>query len=120
MDTRPFGSWPSPISPDVVVAGSVGLGGPAWEPDADGGGGGWLWWSELRPEEKGRVQLVRRRLEPDGRPVGDALDVLPDGLSARTRVHEYGGGAWWLGGPSWPGTVFFASWEDQRLHRYTV
>jgi dipeptidyl aminopeptidase/acylaminoacyl peptidase len=115
----PYGSWPSPITPDVVVAGSVSLGGPAWQPTgADGSG--WLWWSELRPEEKGRVQLVRRRVGPDGRPTGDAVDVLPDGFSARTRVHEYGGGAWWLGRSNQPDVVHFTSWDDQRLYRYAV
>jgi dipeptidyl aminopeptidase/acylaminoacyl peptidase len=127
----PYGSWPSPITPDVVVAGSVSLGGLAWEPATAGSSAdaatidgvaidGWLWWSELRPEEKGRVQLVRRPLGIDGAPVGDANDVLPDGFSARTRVHEYGGGAWWLGGSTLPGVVFFTSWDDQRLYRFTV
>jgi dipeptidyl aminopeptidase/acylaminoacyl peptidase len=66
-----------------------------------------VWWSEMRPEEAGRVQLVRHRLG------GQPADVLPEGFSARTRVHEYGGGAWWLHGPD----VIFANWADQRLYR---
>ena len=37
------------------------------------------------PLEAGRVQLVRRT------PDGVDPDVLPEGFSARTRVHEYGG-----------------------------
>jgi dipeptidyl aminopeptidase/acylaminoacyl peptidase len=118
-DERAFGSWPSPLAPAVVVAGSVSLGGPAWEPTGDDASG-WLWWSELRPAEKGRVQLVRRQIGPDASAIGDAVDVLPEGFSARTRVHEYGGGAWWLGGPDHPGTVFFTNWDDQRLHRFEV
>ncbi|GIU84218.1 MAG: peptidase [Acidimicrobiales bacterium] len=52
--------------------------------------GGEVWWSESRPEEGGRVALVR--------PVGGVpLDVLGDAFSVRSRVHEYGGGAWWVG-----------------------
>jgi len=39
--------------------------------------------------------------------------MLPPPWSARTRVHEYGGGAWWLGAES----VYFANWADQRLYR---
>ena len=98
--TLPYGSWPSPISAARVAAGGIGVGGPATR-DRE------VWWSELRPSEGGRVALVRRR--GDGPPT----DVLPPPWSARTRVHEYGGGAWWLG----PGAVFFAAWDDQRLYR---
>jgi len=96
----PFGSWPSPVTPSLLVASAVGLGGPALDGDD-------VWWSELRPSEGGRVQLVRR--SPDG----TTTDVLPDGLSARTRVHEYGGGAWLVA----DGAAFVASFADQRLYR---
>jgi dipeptidyl aminopeptidase/acylaminoacyl peptidase len=103
MTTAPYGSWPSPVTADLIVEASVSLGGPAF-------GGGDLWWSELRPAEGGRVQIVRKPL--DGDP-GSARDVLPEGFSARTRVHEYGGGAWWLHGE----TLFFVNWDDQRIYR---
>ncbi|MBI2705063.1 MAG: S9 family peptidase [Actinobacteria bacterium] len=120
-EVLPYGSWPSPITADLVVAGSVSLGGPLWQPVQDDDEiSGWLWWSELRPDEKGRVQLVRRAIDREANPVGGAHDVLPDGLSARTRVHEYGGGAWWLGGAHHRDTAFFTCWDDQRLYRYTV
>jgi len=100
MTTAPFGSWASPITADLIVAKSVSIGEVAV-------GGDDVWWSEARPEEGGRVQLVRHR------PGGGAVDVLPDGFGARTRVHEYGGGAWWLHGSD----VVFVNWSDQRLHR---
>ena len=96
----PYGSWPSPITADLVVAGAVGLGEVRVGEEE-------LWWSELRPEDAGRVMIVRH--ETGGRP----LDVLPAGFSARTRVHEYGGGAWWLHS----GSLFFTNWADQRLYR---
>jgi hypothetical protein len=44
-------------------------------------------------------------------PGGEIADVLPAGFSARTRVHEYGGGAWCLHDD----VLFFANWDDQRL-----
>src|SRR3954469_23744328 len=103
MTTAPYGSWPSPVTADLIVEASVSLGGPAF-------GGGDLWWSELRPAEGGRVQIVRKPL--DGAPCSTRA-VLPDGFSARTRVHEYGGGAWWLHGE----TLFFVNWDDQRIYR---
>ncbi|MDQ1425266.1 MAG: hypothetical protein QOD72_2764 [Acidimicrobiaceae bacterium] len=55
----------------------------------------------------GRIQVVRRDAD------GSVHDVLPPGWNARTREHEYGGGAWWVHG----GVVFAASWADQRLYR---
>lgn len=100
MAEMPYGSWPSPISAALVAAGGIGVGGPVARGDE-------VWWSELRPSEGGRVVLVRRSGSDP------ATDVLPAPWSARTRVHEYGGGAWWLG----PGAVFFAHWGDQRLYR---
>ncbi len=91
----PFGAWASPITAETVISAAVGLS----EVRADGDH---VWWSESRPQEAGRVQLVR-----DGR------DALPEGFAARTRVHEYGGGAWTVR----DGACFFANWADQRLYR---
>ena len=103
MSCRPtiaYGEWPSPITPDLVVSASVGLG----EVLLDGPD---VCWSELRPAEGGRVQVVRRT------PDGTNHDLLPEGFSARTRVHEYGGGAWLVD----DGWIYFTNWTDQRLHR---
>jgi len=100
VQERPYGSWPSPLTAELVVAGAVGLGDVRVGQEE-------LWWSELRPEDAGRIMIVRH--ETGGRPI----DVLPDGFSARTRVHEYGGGAWWLHS----GSLFFSNWGDQRLYR---
>ncbi|MFI5045258.1 MAG: TolB family protein, partial [Acidimicrobiales bacterium] len=96
----PYGSWPSPITAELVVAGAVGLG-ECRVGDDD------VWWSESRPEQAGRIAVVRHR------PGGGTVEALPDDFSARTRVHEYGGGAWWLHDD----TLFFANASDQRLYR---
>ena len=40
-------------------------------------------------------------------------DVVPEGYNARTMVHEYGGGSYWVSGS----TLFFTNFEDQRLYR---
>ena len=96
----PCGSWPTPITADLVVQSSRTLSGVALDGDV-------VHWSELRPEEDGRTRIVR--LDPDGTP----SDVLPEGANARTRVHEYGGGAWWVR----DGVVWYADWADQRLRR---
>ena len=46
-------------------------------------------------------------------PDGATVDVTPEPYSARTRVHEYGGGAFLVS----EGTVFFSNFADQRLYR---
>lgn len=97
----PYGSWSSPVTAELMVAGAVSLG-EVWAGD------GVTWWSELRPQEGGRVQVVRRA-DDDGQP----QDLLPDDFSARCRVHEYGGAAWWVHND----TVYFVNWADQRLYR---
>jgi hypothetical protein len=63
-------------------------------------------WSESRPGENARVQLVRMR--PDGK----TTDLLPSWADARSRVHEYGGAAWWMH----DGSLWFVNWADQRLY----
>ncbi len=95
-----YGTWPSVVTPELVV-------GAATSPTAVWAEGGITWWSENRPAQGGREQIVK--LAPDGAP----QDVLPDGLNARTRVHEYGGGAWWVH----DGTVFTTNFADQRMYR---
>lgn len=96
----PYGSWPSPVTAATLTRSAAGLGGPVLD-------AGDVWWSELRPEEGGRVQLVRKQRN------GPPTDVLPDGVSARTRVHEYGGGAWVVNDR----VAYIARWDDQRLYR---
>ena len=44
---------------------------------------------------------------------GAVTEVLPEPWSARSGVHEYGGGAWWAR----DGVLWFADWATQRLHR---
>ncbi len=96
----PHGSWPTPITSELVVRAAARIG----EVVVDGAD---VWWSESRPAEGGRSVVVRR--EPDGR----VTDVLPAPWNARTRVHEYGGGAWTVA----DGTLWFTEFSDQRLYR---
>ncbi len=74
----PYGSWPTPITSEVVVAEAVRLS----EVQVDGDS---LIWSEGRPAEAGRTALVRRG------PDGALTELLPEDHNARTAVHEYGG-----------------------------
>jgi hypothetical protein len=65
-----------------------------------------IYWSESRPEEQGRQVIVRAG------PDGVREDLLPAPYSARSRVHEYGGGEFLVAG----GTVYFINDKDQQVH----
>lgn len=96
----PYGAWKSPITSDLIVAGTVRLG-QIRLADAD------VYWTEGRPTEGGRNVIVR--CTPDGR----TTDLTPAPFNARTRVHEYGGGEFVVDGD----TVIFSNFADQRLYR---
>ncbi len=96
-----YGSWKSPITSDLIVSGAISLGQIAID-------GKDIYWVETRPQEKGRYVVVK--LSPDGQ----AVDVTPDPFNARTRVHEYGGGAFTALG----GAIYFSNFADQRLYRF--
>jgi dipeptidyl aminopeptidase/acylaminoacyl peptidase len=74
--------WDSPITPELLVSGAVGIS----EVCADGPD---VYWLESRPSEAGRSAIVRWR-------DGDIAEVTGPAVNVRTRVHEYGGGAWWV------------------------
>lgn len=95
----PFGSWVSPISADLIVGSTIGVG-PV------GIDGGDIYWMEFRPTEGGRTVTVRYR-------DGVAEDVTPEGFNVRTRAHEYGGGAELVSN----GEIFFVNFADQRIYR---
>src|SRR4051812_20361022 len=96
----PYGSWKSPITSDLIVKGSIGVGQVALDGED-------LYWSEMRPSEGGRSCIVRRT------PDGTTRDMTPRAFNARTRVHEYGGGDYSVSND----TIYFSNFADQRLYR---
>jgi dipeptidyl aminopeptidase/acylaminoacyl peptidase len=97
----PFGSWPSPITAEATTRSGVRF---LDIVEVDGSD---VYWVESRPQEGGRSVIVRRSA------AGAIDDVGPDDFDARTRVHEYGGGAFTVN----DGTVFASRFTDQRLYR---
>jgi dipeptidyl aminopeptidase/acylaminoacyl peptidase len=96
----PYGSWSSPLTAETVVAAARGLA----EVRVDGDD---VLWLERRPEEGGRQVLVRRTAD------GIIAEVTGADVNVRTRVHEYGGGAY----TARHGVVWYVAFEDQRLWR---
>jgi dipeptidyl aminopeptidase/acylaminoacyl peptidase len=101
--TAPYGSWKSPITSDLIVAQITMLSDVRLAGDD-------IYWLEGRPQEQGRNVIVRAA------PDGTATDITLAGFSARTRVHEYGGGSWLVAG----GTCIFSNFADQRLYRQVI
>ncbi len=97
----PYGSWKSPITSDLIVQGSIMLGGVVLE-------GQDIYWVEGRPAEGGRNVVVVRHASN-----GQTTDLTPPGFNVRTTVHEYGGGAFTVN----RGTLFFSNFADQRVYR---
>jgi acetyl esterase/lipase len=108
----PYGTWASPITATDVASEDARPGWPGWV-------SGDLWWTESRPNEGGRITLMRRRASPAAGPDGAeaAEEMLPAPWYVRSRVIEYGGHPW-AARPAGPaGPVVFANWADQRLYR---
>ena len=96
----PYGSWPSPIPAQLVAAQGMRLGAVAVDGDD-------IYWIEGRPQEAGRNVLVRRRSD------GTRADAVPAGFNVRSRVHEYGGGAYVVD----QGDIYFSNFSDQRIYK---
>ncbi|MGW2182435.1 prolyl oligopeptidase family serine peptidase [Streptomyces sp. NPDC001732] len=101
MKEARYGTWSSPVSEEHAAHSIFRLG----DIQVDGDD---VYWAEERPEEGGRIALVRRR--PDGR----VADVGPPELSVRSSVYEYGGGSFLVD----DGTAYVASDGDLRLWRF--
>jgi dipeptidyl aminopeptidase/acylaminoacyl peptidase len=97
--SAPYGSWKSPITSDLIVSQSIGFS----EVRLSSGN---VYWLESRPQEQGRNVIVRF----DGT---RQADLTPRPFSARTKLHEYGGGAWTVA----EGVVYFSNFADGRLYR---
>ncbi|MFD4008060.1 prolyl oligopeptidase family serine peptidase [Brachybacterium paraconglomeratum] len=125
VTTLPYGSWPSPLTADLLATGGTRLGSPRLV-------GREVWWSEGIATEGGRQAIVRTAgpvaLPPaegaEGQPAAtgptDRVTVLPAPFNARSRVHEYGGSSWSVvPAPGLDGQgplVVFVNFADQRAY----
>ena len=96
----PYGSWKSPITSDMIASETIGLEEVAYD-------GQDIYWIESRPTEGGRYVIVRKS------PGKEVEDITPAPFNTRTRVHEYGGGAYTV----FARTLIFSNFADRRLYR---
>ncbi|MFT5693951.1 MAG: dipeptidyl aminopeptidase/acylaminoacyl peptidase [Oceanicoccus sp.] len=98
---KTYGSWVSPITSDLIVSGSIQLGSIQVTAEKS-------FWLEGRPTEGGRYVLVQRDKS------GEISELTPAPFNVRTRVHEYGGGAYLIDRDM----VYFTNFADQQLYRF--
>ena len=102
MKTVPYGAWPSPITADLAAAQFVSFGDLTFRGDR-------YYWLEQRPREGGRSVLVAAH----GR---DRQDLTPAPMNVRSRVYEYGGGAYAIADD----TAYFVNFPDQCVYAVSV
>ncbi len=95
----PYGEWQSPISAAMVAEGAR----PLSQPRIDGSS---IYWLEGRALEGGRTTLMR--LQGDDH----AQERSPAPFNLRTRVHEYGGGAYLVHNDM----LVFSHFADNQLY----
>ena len=95
--TLPYGSWPSPVSTDLITSATVGLEGGCVDGDD-------VYWVESHASQRGRASLWRLGAD------GCRFELTPD-HNVRSSVHEYGGGAFSVGS----GVAVFVDFASQRV-----
>lgn len=103
-EIRPYGSWPSAITAADVAAAGRKIADPRVDSAADTDT---LYWLESRPDEAGRNTIMRRDAQ------GHIESLLDAPASARSAVHEYGGGAFTVHA----GVLWFVNAADQAIWR---
>ena len=96
------GSWKSPITSDLIVSQTIGLGSLTVNRDN-------IYWLEKRPQEQGRNLLVAYA---QNKP----KNLTPAPLSVRTKIHEYGGAAYVVD----RNAVYFSNYQDGRIYQQVI
>ena len=97
------GSWKSPITSDLIVSQTIGIGSLAVNH-------GNIYWLEKRPQEQGRNLLVSYG------PKGEVKNFTPAPLSVRSKIHEYGGGAFVVE----RNAIYFSNYQDGKIYHQVI
>ena len=98
-----FGSWKSPITSDLIVSKTISIDSIALDRHN-------IYWLEKRPQEKGRNLIVGHF------PDRGTEDITPQPFSVRTKIHEYGGGAYTIQ----DNTIYFSNYADGRIYQQII
>ncbi len=97
---RNYGDWPAAIGVEQLVAGALRFGTLKTKDDN-------VYWCEQRAVEAGRGVIMRWSKNKG------VEELLPPPFSARSKVHEYGGGEFAVA----EGITYFVNAEDQQIYR---
>ena len=100
----PYGSWKSPITSDLIVSQTIGIGSVVINNDN-------IFWLEKRPQEQGRSLIVGLFKQQQ-----EVKNITPFPLSVRSKIHEYGGGAYTAEG----NRVYFSNFKDGRIYQQVI
>jgi dipeptidyl aminopeptidase/acylaminoacyl peptidase len=98
---KPYGSWASSLTAEKLADKGIRFGHMCVDGDE-------LYWLESRSKEQGRSVLVKHSAD------GSLEDILPNGISVRTKVHEYGSGDFLVDQK----IVYFVNAKDQCVYRF--
>ena len=98
-----YGTWKSPITSDLIVSQTIGISSVSLDRDR-------VFWLEKRPQEQGRNLLVSYEGEAEVR------NFTPAPLSVRSKIHEYGGGAFVIE----QNTIYFSNYHDGRIYHQVI
>ena len=94
----PYGTWPSELTAEMVAGKTTRLMETSINQNR-------FFWLETRPHEKGRVAIMMQEK-------GETRCILPHPLSAKSKVHEYGGGAYCVNGS----IIYFVLADNQQIY----
>ncbi len=98
MISAKYGSWKSPISIDMICSGAIAINSVALSNN-------FQYWLQARPADGG-ISLMRRDIS------GAIQEIVAAPYNVRSRVHEYGGGAYLIA----DNTIYFSNFSDNVLY----
>ncbi|BAZ43325.1 peptidase S9 prolyl oligopeptidase [Chondrocystis sp. NIES-4102] len=98
-----FGCWKSPITSDLIVSKTIGIESLIVNNNN-------IYWVEKRSQDKGRNVLVGKI------DLGKHKDLTPSPFSVRSKIHEYGGGAYTID----QDTIYFSNYTDGRIYQQLI
>ena len=104
MDKKiaPPGTWHSDVSPKHVAGKAPKISEPKIDQNR-------IFWLQSIPEEKGRISIMMYAND-------QIQSVLPRPLSAKSKVHEYGGGSYLVD----KNKIYFVLADDQQIYTFDL
>lgn len=98
-----YGAWRSPIDGEYLAKSGKGPAELAYDQSS-------YWWGEARSDEGGRCAMMRQNAATE---TAKPVEITPPDANVRTRVHEYGGGAFSVKND----VLYYSDDSDARLRR---